>query len=371
MKIAIITSVPHKIHQDQLWSYGPYVKEMNLWGKHVSGIILVAPETGEMVSEIDVAYQHADITHKVIPSISLTSFSELLRTLVRLPGILSAIFGAMRRADHIHLRCPGNIGMLGAMVQIFFPGKPKTAKYAGNWDPSARQPRSYRFQKWLLGNTFWTKNMQVLVYGDWPGQSKNIKPFFTATYPESKTAETVDRCFESPYRFLFVGTLSPGKQPTYVVQLIDALRKRGKQVRLDMYGEGVERDAVEKIIAEKNLGDVITLHGNQSAGVVEEAYKQSHMMLLPSKSEGWPKVVAEAMFWGCLPVVTRVSCVPWMLGEGERGVLLSEEKESDVKLLNELLNDPEAMQRMSETGMQWSRAYTIDAFEREIKKLLV
>ena len=28
--------------------------------------------------------------------------------------------------------------------------------------------------------------MQVLVYGEWEGSSKNIKPFFTATYSEMK-----------------------------------------------------------------------------------------------------------------------------------------------------------------------------------------
>ena len=36
----------------------------------------------------------------------------------------------------------------------------------------------------ILSNTFLTKNMQVLVYGEWEGSSKNVKSFFTATYSE-------------------------------------------------------------------------------------------------------------------------------------------------------------------------------------------
>jgi len=75
----------------------------------------------------------------------------------------------MVQADYIHLRCPGNMG-LEALVQMLFPNKPKTAKYAGNWNPKSKQPWSYRLQKWILSYTFLTQNMQVLVYGEWSNQ---------------------------------------------------------------------------------------------------------------------------------------------------------------------------------------------------------
>ena len=84
--------------------------------------------------------------------------------------------------------------MLGCFIQILFPNKPKTAKYAGNWDPKSSQPTSYRIQKWILNNTILTKNMQALVYGEWEGNSKNIKPFFTATYQEKEKVEAMQSC---------------------------------------------------------------------------------------------------------------------------------------------------------------------------------
>ena len=71
------------------------------------------------------------------------------------------------------------------MVQIFFPKKNKTAKYAGNWDPHSKQPWSYKLQRWILQNTFLTRNMTVLVYGEWPTMSSNCRSFFTATYRDS------------------------------------------------------------------------------------------------------------------------------------------------------------------------------------------
>ena len=62
-------------------------------------------------------------------------------------------------------------------------------------------------------------------------------------------------------------------------------------------------------------------------------------MILPSQSEGWPKAIAEGMFWGCVPIATPVSCVPFMLDYGERGVLLQMNLEQDVQQLKRLLNN--------------------------------
>ncbi|MGB6267440.1 MAG: glycosyltransferase family 1 protein, partial [Olleya sp.] len=165
MRFLIITHVLHKSKDQQWFAYAPYVREMNLWLKYVDEVEIVAPKTSQPITDIDIAYQHDNIQLTEIPSIAFVTFGRTLMSLLSLPFILFKLFQACRRADHIHLRCPGNIGLLGCLVQIFFPKKIKTAKYAGNWDPNAAQPLSYRIQKKLLSNTFWTKNMTVIVYG--------------------------------------------------------------------------------------------------------------------------------------------------------------------------------------------------------------
>jgi glycosyltransferase involved in cell wall biosynthesis len=112
------------------------------------------------------------------------------------------------------------------------------------------------------------------------------------------------------------------------------------------------------------------LKGNQSKETVLKAYQSSHFLILPSKSEGWPKVVTEAMFWGCVPIVSQVSCVPYMLGYGERGIQLKEQLEADISKVMNVLNDELLYQKMALEGSNWSRQFTTDKFEEEIKKLL-
>jgi hypothetical protein len=82
----------------------------------------------------------------------------------------------MRVADHIHLRCPGNV-VIGLLCSNFFPKTPKSAKYAGNWDPKSKSLGRINCNNGFL-TTFLTRNMKVLVYGVWDGQSSKYLSFY-------------------------------------------------------------------------------------------------------------------------------------------------------------------------------------------------
>lgn len=371
MNFLIISHTEHHKHGKQLYAYAPYVREMNLWLNYVDEVHIVAPVTVDFDQNINLAYQHEEISINEVPAFSLLGLKEKLETLRKLPKILSVVYNAMQQAEHIHLRCPGNMGLLGCLVQILFPKTPKTAKYAGNWDPKAKQPWSYKLQKYILSNTWLTKNMQVLVYGEWPNQTKNIKPFFTATYREEEKESMKIRNYTQTLHFCFVGSLSKGKQPEKVIELVEKLKKEGRDVVLHMYGEGSQRKAIEEQVEKHRLEDSFFLFGNQPKAKVKEALQHCHFLILPSKSEGWPKVVAEAMFWGCIPIVTPISCVPWMLDFGKRGILMKD-KDIDVtvELLKKILETPQQLESMAIHAAEWSRHYTLDKFEEELKKLL-
>ncbi|MBF4470319.1 glycosyltransferase [Flavobacterium sp. HJJ] len=370
MKFTVITHVSHIHLQNQYFAYAPYVNEMNIWSKYIEELIIVAPLQKMNKSRIDCSYNHSNVQFVPIPQISLLGFFEVINSIVKASKISWKIYNAMKQADHIHLRCPGNIGLLGCLVQILFPSKPKTAKYAGNWDPESKQPWSYCLQKWLLSNTFLTRNMQVLVYGQWENQSKNIKPFFTATYLESDKKMIQEKSLTPTIRFVFVGALVKGKNPLYAIQLAEELFKRGYSVHLNLYGEGAERENIERYIINSNLGKVVTLNGNQSKDIVQQAYQNSHFVVLPSKSEGWPKAIAEGMFWGCVPIATEISCVPFMLDFGNRGVLLQMVIDEDVQQLEILLKNELDFVTKSKKASDWSRKYTLDVFDTEIKNIM-
>jgi glycosyltransferase involved in cell wall biosynthesis len=140
-----------------------------------------------------------------------------------------------------------------------------------------------------------------------------------------------------------------------------------------------------------NLTEVIKVHGNQPKEVVSMAYKTAHFSFLLSQSEGWPKVVAEAMWHGCIPVSTPVSCVPWMLNipfndnkgnqnasdrlddgsqhDPPRG-LLHFSKEQTIFELESLIKSERHYHNMQEAAMNFSQQYTMESFETAIRKLI-
>lgn len=371
MKFLIVTHVTHTIEQQQYYGYTPYVREMNIWLKYVSEVIVVAPLENTKPTEIDSFYKHKNIDFRKVSHLSFTNFKNTISSIFKLPKILVEIVLAMKQTDHIHLRCPGNIGLLACIVQILFPSKIKTAKYAGNWDSKSKQPWSYRLQKWILSNTFLTRNMQVLVYGNWEKQSKNIKSFFTATYSETEKA-VIQKVInpEAEIKMMFAGSLVEGKNPLYAVKLLEQLSRVKPNVVLNIYGEGKLRVSLEKYIEDNSLKKYVTLHGNQNQEVLKKAYQESHFVVLPSKSEGWPKAIAEGMYWGAIPLATAVSCVPDMLGQGERGLLLEMDLDKDVARVNKIINNPIDFESKTKEAINWSGKYTLELFENKIQKLL-
>ena len=131
MKFAIITHVPHIQYQNQYFAYAPYVREMNIWGEFIGELIIVAPIIQTEKTAIDIPYSQIKINFFEIDTISLIGLRAIFKTVIKVPKVSWQIYKAIRQADHIHLRCPGNIGLLGCLIQILFPSKPKTAKYAG------------------------------------------------------------------------------------------------------------------------------------------------------------------------------------------------------------------------------------------------
>lgn len=370
MKLLIVSTAPFLYKQHGIYAYSPYVNELILWEKYADEIAFCCPvwenDNGLLISKLPF-----EITsHFKLIDFNLNSFFNIIKAFFYGFYNLFLLFRAMLWADHIHLRCPGNIGLFGSIIQIAFPNKIKTAKYAGNWDAKAQQPWSYRLQKWIISNTFLTRNMQVLVYGQWEWSSKNIKPFFTATYQEIDKLPISKKELKGSIDFVFVGTLVEGKNPLYAIQLVEFLSEKGYDVHLRLYGEGIERATIEQYIIAHHLEGVIELEGNQSKEIVQKAYQNSHFVILPSDSEGWPKAIAEGMFWGCVPLATTVSCVPFMLDQGKRGILLAMNLEKDTKQIETLLNNQNDFNTKSENASEWSRNYTLDVFEREIRDLL-
>ncbi|RKE97972.1 glycosyltransferase family 4 protein [Ichthyenterobacterium magnum] len=371
MRLLIVSSVFHNFFEGKIYGYGPYIREMNLWAAYADEVVVLGHRKDDKnLNPIDAPYVHHNLKFVSVPSFNILSLFNVLRSLCVSPIIVFKLFKHMRTADHIHFRCPANLGLMGLFVQVFFPNTKKSTKYAGNWDPNSNQPKSYRLQQSILRSTFFSRHMKTLVYGQWPNESKNIHPFISATYTESEKIAFRPRDYSKPLHFVFAGALVVGKRPLFTIKIIEALNKKGMHAVLDMFGDGPLMPELELYVKHNDLEKYIILHGNQDKSVVKAALLDAHFNILPSKSEGWPKAVAEGMFFGSIPIATSVSCVSWMLADGKRGILIKPNLESAIVKIEEAIKN-DNLEMMAKAAMKWSQQYTFDRLEHDIKNILL
>lgn len=104
-------------------------------------------------------------------------------------------------------------------------------------------------------------------------------------------------------RLLFVSRLIERKGLQFVLPEIQRInRETESRVTLTIVGDGPYRQELERIVAENHLSDLVIFVGQKNKAELPAYYQAADIFILPSKKEGMPNVVLEAMASG-LPIV--------------------------------------------------------------------
>jgi glycosyltransferase involved in cell wall biosynthesis len=153
---------------------------------------------------------------------------------------------------------------------------------------------------------------------------------------------------------LSVGRFSPEKAHADLLRAAAALKRRAgvPAFRLVMVGDGPERERLKALCRELELTDLVVFAGTTAD--VSVYYSLADVFVLPSRSEGSPNVLLEAMASGTAVVATAVGGVPELVRSGDNGLLVPA---NDVNALAggiaELLGNQELRQRLGSRGRDW------------------
>jgi L-malate glycosyltransferase len=138
------------------------------------------------------------------------------------------------------------------------------------------------------------------------------------------------------------GALSPEKDQSFLVDVMDKLRREKKDVHLILAGEGPERAALSSQINALQLGQHIHLIGYQKD--ISRWLAGADVCLLSSNIEGVPGVLMEAALQGTPSIAIEVGGVGEVVESGLSGILL-QKRNSDLfaKEVIKLLADPKRM----------------------------
>lgn len=160
---------------------------------------------------------------------------------------------------------------------------------------------------------------------------------------------------------LFVGNLAPVKGADRLPEIFDQVLQAHPRARLTVIGVGQLADELRSSLPE---GSVI-FRGQQPRAEVAAAMGRARVLLVPSRSEGWPCVILEAQATGTPVVATDVGGIKDAVGEG--GVVIPHDDEVNgnlAKAVTRYLDHPadgEAL-RTRAAGFSWDE---IARLERE------
>jgi phosphatidylinositol alpha-1,6-mannosyltransferase len=121
-----------------------------------------------------------------------------------------------------------------------------------------------------------------------------------------------------PWRLVLVGSLANrNKGADIAVDALAICRERGVQAVLLVVGEGCERPRLERRAETAGVADAVSFLGQLPAGrVVRDVLDRSDMFVLPSRAEGVPRAMLEAMARGVPCVGSSVGGIPELLPAG-------------------------------------------------------
>ncbi len=374
--LLIISHTPHYLQDGRVVGWGPTVREIDNFSRLFERIIHLAVMYPGSAPLSSLFYQADNIEFVPVPPAGGEFFTDKLTVLKSYPGYLRTIHETINRlqpTDVIHVRCPANISLL-SLLYLSLRKQPsrRWIKYAGNWSPTGKDFWSYRFQRWISRQN-WTGGL-VTVNGSWSNQPAHVYSFLNPCIDLNEYEHAIrlgeKKIINSPLELLFIGGLEEQKGVMRCLEITEKLILKNIQVNLTLVGDGPLREKCAAWAADHGLKNRVRFVGWLPRDALAEFYSKAHILVFPSQSEGWPKVLSEAMAYGVVPVASEVSSIPQILAEFKVGRSLPfMDVEAFVDAIQDYLSNPERWKQESQAGIEAARNFTYDVYLGRLKNL--
>ena len=157
---------------------------------------------------------------------------------------------------------------------------------------------------------------------------------------------------------LAVGRLSPEKAHADLLRAVAVWKERSSSpvFRLVVLGDGPERERLRSLSRALGIADLVVWAGVTSN--VALYYSLADVFVLPSRSEGSPNALLEAMVAGLPVIATAVGGVPEIVRSGVNGVLIpAADIRGMAEQIGRMLQDETLRKALGGEGRAWVAAH--------------
>lgn len=275
--------------------------------------------------------------------------------LLRVPGVVGDLAcSELRRAEY-----PYGVEVVGDPYDVFAPGAVRhPLRPVLRWRGVRQLTRQCRN---AAAATYVTERALQARYPA-GGPSTSASCLVLRADDLAVTPRTYDGA--GPLRVVFVGSLEQYyKAPDVMIQAIALARQHGMDWRLTMVGAGVLRPVLERLVHTLGCDDAIHFTGHLAdPAAVRGELDAADLFVLPSRTEGLPRALIEAMAAGLPCVGSDVGGIPELLPAS--ALVPPGDVQALYHRMADLSADPARMHRMATDNLARAHDYLDDALQQ-------
>jgi glycosyltransferase involved in cell wall biosynthesis len=352
---------------------GGFAFHMDAISQIFESTVVVVPVLDQRIDKGEVFIQGHNL--KVFPLKAINA-SGLKRKLLYIPWAIRNIFrfnALINHADAVHVPIPSDIGTLG-MVLAKLKGKNLLVRYCGNW--LIQKTTAEKLWRWFMEKYAGGRNV-MLATGFESSPPSQINPNIHWIFSSSLTSEEIAHLSQNlPVlntdnpRIIIVCRMDDGKGVDLLIKAIKLVKTEYPTIHLDLVGEGSSLNKFKNLVSELNLNGNVTFHGKLNHDQVLVALQNAHIFCFPTASEGFPKVVLEALASGLPVISTPVSAIIALLNSGGGILVENTDPETIANAIVSILARPGSYTDMQKKAIETAKNFSLENWRDTIKQHL-
>lgn len=171
---------------------------------------------------------------------------------------------------------------------------------------------------------------------------------------------------------LYAGVLTRLKGVHNLIDTLEKLVKNDYDLRLVIAGEGPYKSNLKEQIAKLNLNEQIEFLGHLDQTALRKYYRRCDIFVLPSLSEGFGRVIIEAMACGKPVIASAIGGVPELIKNNKTGLLVQPGNVEDIATkIEHLLKNEKLRVEIGKRGKGYVKdTYSNEKFFEKYRELL-
>ncbi|WP_375423620.1 glycosyltransferase [uncultured Friedmanniella sp.] len=271
---------------------------------------------------------------------ALPSYRGVPQLVRRLPRVLRAVLGATAAPDLCLFRLPGTISLVGASwcrlrrrrYAVEVVGDPADVLRSGVLGPAGTwlAPAVAAATRWAVAGAAAGRYVTArTLQGRYPLAPGAAEYHYSNVRLAAEDLTTGPRPARAVRRLVAVGThdqLYKGHDD--LIRAAALLAVRGVPVALSLVGDGRHHDELRQLARDCGVERLVTFHGRvNDRAALRELLDAADLFCMPSRTEGLPRALIEAMARGLPAVGTTVGGIPellpppWLVPPSDPGAL--------------------------------------------------